>query len=101
MYVLHVSECVATAQVRAMWCSTCCMPFTFHGLYSLLQIQGALLTMTNTHTHTHPYTNTCTVAIYVQYIYMLHVDIEQYNHCSLQHTPMGDVQQQQRLCDTH
>lgn len=73
VYVLHVSVCVATAQVRAMWYSTCCMPFTFHGLYSLLQIHGALLTITNTHTH--PYTSTCMVLLrYTVCSVYLHVD---------------------------
>lgn len=64
--------CVATAQDRAMCRSTCCMPFTFHGLYSLLQIHGAPLTVTHTHTCTHTLLDKHmygTVSVYI-YLYV-------------------------------
>lgn len=66
-----VCACVTTAQVRTIWCFTCCMPFTFHGLYSLRQIHEALLTMTNTRTR---------MVLLLYIVYSVFVDTPTYSH---------------------
>lgn len=53
-------------------CATCCMPFTFHRLYSLL--------------HSHCNTSTCMVTINIQYIYMsIHLYQVRWSPLTLKH----------------